>query len=322
MEYYSIFAPFITKLISFKRSLGFIYRSEYPWKQLDEFLFQEVKESYCLPRKAVEKWCQKRPNENQNNLVHRCQVMRQFSLFMTDMGYPSFIPLPQKKPEAFIPYIYTQTELNHIFEQSDKLAADPDCRKKDKHIYPVFFRLLYSTGLRRGEAGNLTVRDVDLQCGIIHVKNSKNDHDRMVPLSKTMWRILKSYSRKFNQYAGDDQPFFRTQNDNSLHYSAPYNAFREILQRVGIPFTGGRRGPRVHDLRHTAAVESMAQICRQGYDIYYALPVLSKYLGHKNLNATEGYVRLTQIMYPDLIRSKNSICPSLFPEVSHEQISN
>ena len=53
----------------------------------------------------------------------------------------------------------------------------------------------------------------------------------------------------------------------------------------------------------------------QGMDLYYSLPILSKYLGHASLEATEHYVRLTAEMYPELIEQANQLCAYVFPEV-------
>jgi len=67
--------------------------------------------------------------------------------------------------------------------------------------------------------------------------------------------------------------------------------------------------------RHSFAVHSLEQMVRDGMDIYYCLPVLSKYLGHKSLKATEGYVRLTSEMFPGLISEVSGHCSHVFPEV-------
>jgi site-specific recombinase XerD len=51
-----------------------------------------------------------------------------------------------------------------------------------------------------------------------------------------------------------------------------------------------------------------------GIDLYVSLPVLSNYLGHQSLSATEHYVRLTANMYPDLISNLNTVCLDVFPK--------
>lgn len=71
-----------------------------------------------------------------------------------------------------------------------------------------------------------------------------------------------------------------------------------VLKQAGIPYIGGGHGPRMHDWRHTFAVRAFKQMVDQGMDMYVALPVLSAYLGHKTIYATERYVRLTMELYP------------------------
>jgi integrase len=50
-------------------------------------------------------------------------------------------------------------------------------------------------------------------------------------------------------------------------------------------------------------------------DLYCALPILSTYLGHTSISATQRYVRLTAEFYPDLINKVSLTCAYVFPEV-------
>ena len=69
---------------------------------------------------------------------------------------------------------------------------------------------------------------------------------------------------------------------------------------------------RLHDLRHTFAVHSLAKMAEEGMDLYCSLPILSTYLGHQSLRATNNYVRLTSEMYPELIRKIDIIGFDIF----------
>ena len=71
----------------------------------------------------------------------------------------------------------------------------------------------------------------------------------------------------------------------------------------------------MHDLRHTFAVHSLNQMVQQGMDIYCALPILSTYLGHASVAATEKYVRLTEEAYPGILGAVNLTCSYVFPAV-------
>jgi site-specific recombinase XerD len=54
---------------------------------------------------------------------------------------------------------------------------------------------------------------------------------------------------------------------------------------------------------------------RQGMDLYCALPILSTYLGHASITATERYVRLTEEAYPGIMDAVSRTCAYVFPEV-------
>src|SRR5690606_10340854 len=77
--------------------------------------------------------------------------------------------------------------------------------------------------------------------------------------------------------------------------------FKKCLEMAAIPVNGRKRGPRLHDLRHTFAVTALAGMAEAGIDLYASLPILSNYLGHRSIGATNHYVRLTANMYPGLI---------------------
>ena len=62
------------------------------------------------------------------------------------------------------------------------------------------------------------------------------------------------------------------------------------------------------------------QRCHPRDWIYITLPILSKYLGHASLEATDRYVRLTAEMYPELLQQANQLCAYVFPEVIQDGV--
>jgi site-specific recombinase XerD len=92
--------------------------------------------------------------------------------------------------------------------------------------------------------------------------------------------------------------------------------FKKILQECKMSYLGSRKGPCVHSIRHTFAVHSLIKMTESGIDIYCALPVLSVFLGHKTISGTEQYVRLTQEMYPEVIKMEQSITSFVFPKTT------
>ena len=53
-------------------------------------------------------------------------------------------------------------------------------------------------------------------------------------------------------------------------------------------------------------------------DLYCSLPILSAFLGHQSLKATDVYVRLTAEMYPELIHKVNTEYLTIFPKIEYE----
>lgn len=64
------------------------------------------------------------------------------------------------------------------------------------------------------------------------------------------------------------------------------------------------------------------QMVKSGYDMYYSLPILSTYLGHKSVKATEQYVGLTMEVYPELLNDERKLCAYVFPKTIYENENN
>jgi integrase len=113
--------------------------------------------------------------------------------------------------------------------------------------------------------------------------------------------------------------FFINLKGHKANYESVEQWFRKCLEKADIPYSGRKRGPRIHDLRHTFAVHALVNMVESGIDIYTSLPVLSGYLGHQSLESTNRYVRLTANMFPDLVSDMNAICLNVFPNIDNNE---
>ncbi len=317
MEYHSIYAPLLNRYIGYKRSFGFKFREEYALKLIDDFFYDIGSKEIGITRAEAEEYCHKHPNESEANHASRVGCIHRFSKFLVDAGYASFIPRNIKFSSTFTPKIFTRDEMIRIFAATDNLKCPKGSNYHHKAM-PVIVRLLYATGMRAGEVVSLMVGDVNLGEGTILIREPKNGRNRKIPVSDSMLEILKGYAARFNVGVSATQHFFRRPNGQSCNRNTIYRLFRKVLDDAGIPHLGRGEGPRLHDVRHTFSVHSFASMADAGLDLYYSLPLLSMYLGHSNLQATEGYIRLTEEMYPGIIADSNRISPSIFPEVSYE----
>jgi integrase len=79
-----------------------------------------------------------------------------------------------------------------------------------------------------------------------------------------------------------------------------YHNFRRFLWQARISHGGRGHGPRVHDLRHTFAVNNLRAWFTAGDDVNALLPVLQAYMGHSSIGDTAYYLRLTAESYPQI----------------------
>lgn len=314
-SYFSVYGPLIEKYFDYKRSLGFKFHEEYEFHELDRFLENEGCQTIGLTRTLCEKYTQKRKNESTPTAYHRSNRLRNFSVFLNLLGYPSYIPAQQKDYQTtFTPHIFTHEELSRFFAACDSMPI-ATCYTSERHVFPALFRLLYGCGLRKAEALSLQCKDVDLAAKTIFISGSKNCQERILPISESLAKILTDYARLYEKDNKSNTLFFTRRDGLPCAENTVYRVFRKVLLRAKIPHEGRAKGPRVHDFRHTFAVHSMAQMSDAGLDIYYSLPILSKYLGHNSLDATEKYVRMTAEMYPEIYEDVNQLCAYVFPEV-------
>lgn len=133
---------------------------------------------------------------------------------------------------------------------------------------------------------------------IILLNETKNNRQRYVVMGDDLRKLMNAYADKCFYLLGDKDYIFTNANGGRLSKKTVYEKHREFLYRAGIPYTGDGNGPRIHDWRHHMAVYSFKQMTDSELDMYVALPILSAYLGHKTIFATEKYVRLTLQMFP------------------------
>jgi integrase len=208
-----------------------------------------------------------------------------------------------------------------IFQITDQLRDDRSRPRSALFCMPVLLRVLYATGIRVGEALNLNLDDVDLEKKCFILRGCKNGEDRMIPISDSLAGVCGDYLSRWNLISAnkDNRYFFISRQGYPVRQDSCYDWWRKILFLAGIPHQGRGAGPRLHDLRHTFSVHALAKLGKQEIDLYYALPILSTYLGHKSLSSTDKYVRLTADMYPSLVDRMNRAYPFLYPQINENQ---
>lgn len=256
----------------------------------------------------------RRPNEKESNQYHRINEIANFSKYLNSLGLESFVPRVNFRGRSnFVPYIFSYEEIERFFIACDQILITSYTIQGS--ISPALFRLLYGCGLRISEALSLAYHDVNLNERFLIVRSSKNTTERVLPFTDSVFEVLSAYKNYRNRLNVSSDYFFIKKNGEKCTPDAAYRSFRTVLIAAGIPHGGKNQGPRLHDIRHSFSVHSLASMAESGLDLYYSLPILSKYLGHRSLDATDKYVRLTADIYPELINEMDSLCAYVFPEV-------
>lgn len=300
-----------------KRAVGNKYISEaHLLSQLDKHL-SDAEENLTY-REHLLSWGLKRDSESAKTHLLRVTVLRQFCLYLNRHGEAITLPeCPKKLLTSFVPYIFTHEQMMTIITNADTMTS----RVHDSHIrlnMPILLRTLYCTGMRISEATSLRIRHIDLKQGIITVWRSKNEISRYLPIKPSLQKLIAGHIDKMYAVPKDGDFLFPTRERQQYSTKTIYTEFRDILWHSGISHGGRGKGPRLHDVRHTFAVHSLQKLIKEGYDTYLLLPILSTYLGHTNIHATEKYLRLTPEMYPDILEKVQQICGRMMPEVDYE----
>jgi integrase len=180
---------------------------------------------------------------------------------------------------------------------------------------PVLFRTIYACGLRLSEARLLRPEDVDIEAGVLQVRDAKGGKDRQVPVSEPLRVRLADYQTRLVGRSAWDW-FFPGRTGLPLTIGNIDKNFRRFLWQARISHGGRGHGPRVHDLRHTFAVNNLRFWFAQSQDVGALLPVLQTYLGHSSLRDTAYYLRLTAESYPDITARVEQATGDVVPPVA------
>jgi integrase/recombinase XerD len=314
-EFKSVFAGPIKELIALHKALGYKFDRAMPYlHQIDNFALASNEISQGISMDFAKKWRERQEGESEYHRYTRVLYLSKLSRFLVDSGIDSIVPkLPRKPKPSFVPYIFSREQVDNIFVASDQLQLQVFNKEANLISVPAILRALYSAGLRLGEAINLSDADVNLKEGWLNIQKSKNGRQRKIRIHFSLIEVLKQFVDHRNLLPLESKPetFFVKSNGKKCGDLSLRTFFIQCLKAANIPYIGGGRGPRMHDLRHSFATHTLVDMINSGVDVYEALPHLSVYLGHDSIVSTAGYIRLTAQIYPDIMKGALATSRSL-----------
>ncbi|MHA7271552.1 tyrosine-type recombinase/integrase [Arthrobacter sp. HLT1-20] len=217
----------------------------------------------------------------------RMTTLRRFATYMHALD-----PVHEVPPRGIFagpvhrqaPYICSSDEITAVIRAAATLAGGNRAQ-----TYPVLFALLAATGLCIGEALALDRDMADLQAGVLLISRGKGHDPRLVPLHSTATAALERYAHWRNDQHHDRRSAFFTDPDGDrLKYMTVRDAWVQASTAAGL--RTALQQPRMHDLRHTFAVNTLLGWYRDGADVAAKMPALSIYLGHSDPANTYWYL--------------------------------
>jgi integrase len=230
------------------------------------------------------------PGRGQHWHAMRLGAVRGFARYLHEVDPRVEVPaadlLPDKSGRA-VPYLYTDAQIGALIEAANTLRI-----AHKTATFQTLFGLLVATGMRIGEALALDRSDFDAEAGTLTVRNAKFGKSRELPLHPTTTSALTRYLCRRNRPrpVGATEALLLSSVGTRVLIADVQTSFRALRARAGILPRSAACRPRLHDMRHSFAVNTLLDAYRTDGDAGSRVAALSTYLGHVNPGKTYWYL--------------------------------
>lgn len=289
--------------LDLRRSLGFKLKEA--GNALPDFVaFMEQHRAPYVTQALALAWAQQPSDVQPAQWAQRLSYVRQFARHRSATDLRTQIPAPALlpfQPKRARPYLYSTREIRALLRAALEMPYRNEREELLPSTYYCLFGLLSVSGMRLGEARNLELQDVDLTAGILTVRGAKLGKTRLVPLHASTCEVLANYiAQRERHWAGRpvSSYLFVSSWGNRLDSGQIHRAFYALSRRIGLRGESDSHGPRLHDMRHVFATNTLVRWYQSDQDPERRLPILSAYLGHVHVEDTQWYLNGS----PELMR--------------------
>jgi integrase/recombinase XerD len=307
----------LTAYTAMRHNLGFVFRL--PASLLRTFVaFVDQAGSPFITTELVRQWALQPTEAQPSTWAGRLSIARRFAVWRRASDPRTEVPpadLVGQRYRRKPPRLYTDQDVVRLIQSA---AALPSAKQLRGRTYATLFGLLAVTGLRINEALHLDRSDVDLQEGVLTIRRTKFGKSRLVPIHPTTQEALHVYGEARDRIipTSATPAFFLSERRTRITEWMTRYTFAVVSRRVGLrpPTRGGRHGhgPRIQDLRHRFAAQTLIAWYRAGVDVERELPKLSTYLGHVHTADTYWYLEAI----PELLQLAAERLAQTPPEVT------
>jgi integrase/recombinase XerD len=285
----------VHEYLNLRRGLGF--KMQEAGKGLLDFAaFMEQNRATYITNDLALAWAQRPLSAQPSHWAKRLGHVRGFARQRvatdprTQIPPPGLLPF---RPKRARPYLYSKEEIQGLLWAALKMPPRYDSSKLRPWTYYCLFGLLSVSGLRLGEARNLKIEDVDIEAAVLTIRGTKFGKSRLVPLHASTCKVLANYiARRRRQSAVQAaSPYlFCSSSGNRLDSGEIHRTFYALSREIGLRDLSQSRGPRLHDMRHAFATNTLVRWYKSNQDPERLLPILSAYLGHVHVADTQWYL--------------------------------
>lgn len=299
-RFQSRLADSLRRYVELKRALGGQWLSQAAvlayW---DDFVHREHPKARRVRPKMFTAWTAKLATLTPTGSHTYQRIVRNFLLFHARDHSGTFIPDPLTFPKpapVVTPRLISEAEMGRVLAAARQLPPTPANPLRAETIR-MGLLLLFCCGLRRGELLRLRLGDLEDKLTVLRIRFTKFYKSRLVPLSPTVSAELKQYlqQRRHKKLPMGSEAFLMWSGHRGSEVYKATNlslVWQQLCLSVGVLKPQGHP-PRLHDLRHSAAVNMLQRWYAQGADVQAKLPHLATYLGHVNAVSAHYYLKLT-----------------------------
>ena len=246
------------------------------------------------------KWATQPTHATPAQWANRLGMVRRFALYCHGIDPRNAVPPSDLLPYRYrrvSPRLYSDKQILDLLKAARQLPSTIGLRP---HTFATLFGLYAATGLRANEVLQLHREDVNLESGVLRIRQSKFGKSRYVPVHASTQRALKRYAKLRDRLVPSPRCpcFFLSDRGSRVTYDMLRWTFVKLSHQIGLRASGDSHGPVLHGLRHRLAIQTLEKWYRRGVDVERRLPQLSTYLGHAHITDTQWYLTAT----PQLLR--------------------
>jgi integrase/recombinase XerD len=232
--------------------------------------------------KEYYQYLQTKPNQRRKGIISQSHIhsnllaIRMFFEYLQRIGKIKRNPytLKVKSPIRNQRNILTQEEIKTLYKTAQNLEET------------IVLHLCYGCGLRRSEAQDLNIKDVNFEQKLLFVRKGKGKKRRVIPLTEKITTDLQEYYKQNQWYRNESQESFLINiQGNRITGTTIYENFKKLLQKTKINTSDATIC--LHSLRHSIATHLLEN--------EMSIEMVRNFLGHQNLKTTQIYTRVNNL---------------------------